>query len=294
VETHWISIMTTAPQMVEDPAPRARSAPTIQIGRFEVTALTDGHFDLPAPFLMKDGEPLADGPQTVRLEINAFLVTTPERTLLIDTGCGPLLGPSVDHLTARLADAGRSMSDVDAVLCTHIHPDHTNGLVDAAGHARFPNAQILVHRNDIDFWTSDENMARAPEALRIQFDWARQAFAPYAGRVTTFESGEILDGVEAVPMFGHTPGHSGFQIDGGGRRQLLVWGDVVHAIDVQLRDPDVTVIADLDPEAARATRRSVFDRVASDDVVFAGMHVGFPGFGRLARSGTGYEYGAVG
>lgn len=286
--------MTTVAQSLDTPAPQAQSLPTMQIGDFKVTALTDGFFELPPSFLMKNGEPLRDGPESVHLEINAFLVTTADRTLLVDTGCGPLLGPTVNHLADSLALSGKALSDIDAVLCTHIHPDHTNGLIDASGMALFPNAQIFVHQNEIDFWMSDEQRSKAPEALRIQFEWARQAFEPYAGRVWPFERGEILQGIEAVPLFGHTPGHSGFQFDGGGNNQLLIWGDIVHAIELQVRDPDVTVVADLDPEMARSSRRAIFDRVASDDILFAGMHVGFPGFGRLARGGTGYEYGAIG
>jgi glyoxylase-like metal-dependent hydrolase (beta-lactamase superfamily II) len=286
--------MTTVEQSLDTPASQAKPLPTMQIGNFKVSALADGFFEIPPPFLMKDGEPLRNGPENVRLEINAFLVTTADRTLLVDTGCGPLLGPTVNHLEDSLARSGKRLSDIDAVLCTHIHPDHTNGLIDAAGMARFPKAEIFVHQNELDFWMSDEQVAKAPEALRIQFQWARQAFEPYAGRVSPFERGEILDGIDAVPLFGHTPGHSGFQFDGGGNSQLLIWGDIVHAIELQVRDPDVTVVADLDPEMARSSRRAIFDRVASDDILFAGMHVGFPGFGRLARGGTGYEYGAIG
>ncbi|UYY58101.1 MBL fold metallo-hydrolase [Sphingomonas sp. S2-65] len=259
-----------------------------------MTALADGFFDIPAPFLMKDGQSLANGPETLRLEINGFLVTTRSRTILIDTGCGSLLGPTVNNLVDQLAIAGKSPSDIDAVLCTHIHPDHTNGLIDASGAAQFAHAQVFAPRNDLDFWLSDEEMARAPEALRIQFQWAQQAFAPYAGRITPFDGGEIIDGIEALPLFGHTPGHSGFHLDGGGNSQLIIWGDAVHDIAVQTRDPDVTVVADLDPDQARLMRHQIFDRVAADDALFAGMHVGFPGFGRLARSAGGFDYELVG
>lgn len=285
--------MTIIPHPNDNATSVAQATPTIQIGEFQVSALADGYFELPSPFLMKDGEALPDGPERLRLDINAFLVTTTDRTILIDTGCGALLGPTVNHLAEQLALAGRGLSDVDTILCTHIHPDHTNGLVDASGMAQFPNAQIHVHQNELDFWMSDERMAEAPEALKIQFLWARQVFAPYADRMLPFDHGQVLKGIEAVPLFGHTPGHSGFLFDGGGNRQLIVWGDVVHAIDIQTRDPDVTVVADLDPRIATQTRRRIFDRVASDDILFAGMHVSFPDFGRLKQDKDGFVYGAA-
>jgi glyoxylase-like metal-dependent hydrolase (beta-lactamase superfamily II) len=271
------------------PSPTVAS-PSVQIGDFTVTGLADGFFELPAPFLMKDGTSLADAPPTLHLDINVFLIEAPGRTILVDTGCGGLLGPTVNQLVEQLAAAGKTPADIAAVLCTHIHPDHTNGLIDADGSARFPNAEILVHQNELDFWLSNEAMARAPEALKMQFVWAADALRPYEGRITPFQAGKVLDGIEAVPLFGHTPGHSGFHLDGGGARQLIIWGDSVHAIEIQARDPDVTVVADTDPETARVSRRQLFDRVASDDVLFAGMHVGFPGFGRLARDGAGFAF----
>src|SRR5262249_40260785 len=144
--------------------------------------------------------------------------------------------------------------------------------------------------NELDFWLSDEAQSRAPDALKIQFTWAREALAPYAGRVEAFQRGEIIPGIESVPLFGHTPGHSGFSVDGGGTRQLMIWGDCAHAVALQSRDPNISVILDLDPDSARRARHYIFDRVSADGVMVTGMHVTFPGFGHLHKSESGFEY----
>lgn len=58
--------------------------------------------------------------------------------------------------------------------------------------------------------------------------------------------------------------------------------------EIQVPRPDVTMAFDVDPVQAAETRRRTFDMVASERLLFAGMHVHFPGFARLARHGTGY------
>jgi hypothetical protein len=40
--------------------------------------------------------------------------------------------------------------------------------------------------------------------------------------------------------------------------------------------------------AAAASRKRMFDRVATDGVLIAGMHLHFPAFSRLARRGDAY------
>lgn len=267
----------------------------IQLGTFRVTALHDGHFDLPISFIRTpEGQEAARDAKTFRLDVNAFLIQSDTRNYLVDVGAGPKMGPGVNNLTAAIKAAGLSPADIDAVLCTHIHPDHTNGLIDIDCRPLFTNAQVLVHQTEIDYWLTDEQYSKAPEDSRYVYDWAREAFAPYKGRVQPFTTGEILPGIEAIPLFGHTPGHCGFQIDGGGNQQLIIWGDAVHDIDIQSRDPNISVQADVSQNDARGSRISLFDRVAADNMMVTGMHVTFPGFGRMRRDGAGFEYTACG
>lgn len=272
------------------PSPALAPPISVQLGDVRVTAISDGYFDLEGPFLvLPDGTPFDGGPSPLHIDVNTFLIETPDHRILVDTGCGNLLGPTVNQLLPNLDAIGMTPDRIDTILCTHIHPDHTNGLIDSDGAARFPNAHILVHQREVDFWLSEAEMSRAPEAIQGQFVWAQRAFRPYAGRIEPFTSGRLVAGIEALPLFGHTPGHSGFLIDGG-EAQLLIWGDLVHAIREQARHPDIAFLADVDQEGARETRRRMFDRVASDAMMIAGMHLPRPGFGRLERDGRGYGY----
>lgn len=272
--------------LVADVRHGADHAKAVEVGSFRVTPLNDGYFDLPMAFL--SGMDPNGG--TFHLDVNAFLIQDGQRNILVDTGCGTQFGPNVNNVIPSLAAAGISPDEITAILCTHIHPDHTNGLIDAAGDAVYRNALVFVHQLEVDFWLDEHRHQQAAGELRQSYDWAHAAFKPYAGRIEPFVRGDVIPGVEAIPLFGHTPGHSGFQLDGGGRDQLLIWGDTVHNIDIQARNPGISVLADVNQEEAHLTRLSLFDRVTADDLLVTGMHVRFPGFGRLRRDGGAFEF----
>jgi glyoxylase-like metal-dependent hydrolase (beta-lactamase superfamily II) len=267
-----------------------------RVGSTIVTALSDGYFDLAFGLFPAldpvEGEALlrsAHRPSPPRIQVNAFLVEQAGKRILVDTGCGAHLGPTVNRLQGNLAAAGVDGASIDAVLCTHIHPDHTNGLIDVSGDPVFPNAEVYVHKADAAFWLNDENRAKAGDQLKIQFDWAKAAFAPYKHRTHLIVPGEVLPGVEAIGLPGHTPGHCGYVVHSDGEA-LLIWGDAVHSISIQAARPEIAFAADVDGDAARDTRLRLFDQVATDRLLITGMHVEFPGFGYLTRDASRFRY----
>jgi glyoxylase-like metal-dependent hydrolase (beta-lactamase superfamily II) len=270
-----------------------------RVGELSVTAIRDGHFDLPLAYFAglaadESERLLQNAARHVppRIDVNAFLIESGGKRILVDTGCGSKLGPTVNKLRQNLSAGGVSTASIDTVLCTHIHPDHTNGLIDELGAPVFSNAKIRVHESEVAFWLSKAERERAPAALQPQFDWAMEAFAPYEGRISTFRSGNVAGGIEAVPLYGHTPGHTGFLVHSG-NQQLLIWADCVHSITIQAAHPEVSFAADVDPDTARATRQKLFDRVSTDQLLVTGMHLEFPGFGHLVRAGQGFRYESV-
>ena len=102
-------------------------------------------------------------------------------------------------------------------------------------------------------------MARATERQKLRFfQWAREQIEPYQHQRRE-PKGEVFPGVTAMPLYGHTPGHTGYLISSKGE-QLLIWGDIVHIPDIQTRRPDVFMEPDVDGEAAIATRKRIMDR----------------------------------
>ena len=269
-----------------DPAPGVLR---LKLGDAIVTALLDGSIDLPLALFPRTDEPEAAAllerefaQMPVRAALNAFLVQQAGRTVLIDTGAATGLGPSLGRLPAALAAAGIDPASIDAVAMTHLHPDHVNGLLAPGGQAAFPNAELVLHAAEHAFWTDDGARARTPADLQPFFDAARAGIAPYATRTRLLSrTGDtVIPGVTALPLPGHTPGHTGYRVASNGR-DLLIWGDIVHAPTLQFARPDWGIAFDVDMDDAAATRLRTMAMVAADRVLIAGMHLDFPAFGHV-------------
>jgi glyoxylase-like metal-dependent hydrolase (beta-lactamase superfamily II) len=274
-----------------------------QVGDLEVTALSDGVtvFDphwLTGKKATMDGVEKAfhEDPHLLDGAENGFLVNTGKQLILVDAGAGTWFGGGAfGRLANSLRSAGYSPDQVDLVLVTHLHSDHIGGLTTQDGNRVFPNANVYVAKTESDFWLSPEIAAKAPKDAQTFFQSAQAIAAPYikAGKWHTFSGSEpIVDGMQLVPLPGHTPGHTGYEFSSKGQK-ILFWGDIIHAQRVQLQHPEVTVVFDIDPTAAAATRNQLLPELAREDVVIAGPHMLFPGLGRLRKEGRGYFWAPV-
>lgn len=281
----------------------ARPAPGIarfRLGRWTVTSVSDGHFEMPlregfvrnAKLEQVQAALREAGLPTDRLSVplNAFLVDTGARRVLMDTGTGSFGAPTSGRLLTHLAGAGIDPASIDTVLITHFHGDHINGLRDREGRAVFPKARVLVPAPEWNWWMDDVRMNATPVSERGQFNAVRRVFGPMADGVVRFQPGdELLPGIRSMPAHGHTPGHTMFMLSEGGQR-MLYWGDLTNVAALFVRNPDWEVSFDMDGEAARRTRRRVMDMVVAEKLLVAGFHLPQPGVGRLARRGQGFEF----
>lgn len=264
-----------------------------RIGDVVVTCVSDGYLDAGLAALQGINLDEAESIFKSRLRparrasVNCFLIHAADYLALIDTGCGTYLKSTAGKLQQSLAAAGVHPADIDAVLLTHIHPDHSSGLTDQkTGKRIFENAELIVHEHELKHWFNDELMSAASEGERLYFfQYAREQISPYLNVVRTFnENTEICPGVTSFPLPGHTPGHSGYLVESGSE-SLLIWGDLIHVPEVQIERPEVTMSFDVDPAQAERTRRNVLAEMALGKRLVAGMHIDFPGFAHVVREG---------
>ena len=283
----------------------------MKVGDAEVIAVTDGLTRRPLGDEFVKNAPLADvramlaaqGLPTDYVDVpyTPFVVVSGGKRILIDTGLGEFGSPATTgKLLPHLQAAGLQASDIDIVLISHFHGDHINGLRNKAGQFVFSKAKVMVPAPEYAFWMDDAKMAAAVGGLKGAFENVRRTFAQMpADMLVRFEPGsELLSGVRSVAAYGHTPGHTMFELNSAGQKFAYL-GDLTNIPSLFARNPDWAVVFDMDAEAARKVRRATFERIVADSVTVGGFHFPFPAFGKMKPAETaalgakGFQFEAV-
>lgn len=268
------------------------------LGDFEVTVLNDGTVDLPMDKLLhqkaeKTAKTLAQNflKNPVETSVNAFLVNTGSKLVLIDAGAGGLFGPTLGNLVQSLKAAGYQPEQVDEIYITHLHGDHVGGLGPLDKPA-FPNAVVRMDKRDADHFLSKVNLEKAEGQAKGNFQGPINAVAAYAsaGKLQPFDGNtELVPGVRSSSSYGHTPGHTTYVVESKGQK-LVLMGDLMHNAAVQFPDPSVTIQFDSDAKAALAQRKAAFAEAAKQGYWMAATHLPFPAVGHLRADGKGYTF----
>ncbi|WP_437773589.1 N-acyl homoserine lactonase family protein [Arthrobacter sp. KNU40] len=182
-----------------------------------------------------------DGPRPI--VFFAWLIVQSDKLVLFDTGASSAVA-SERRLTymGSVADGVRELgfdpSEIDTVVVSHLHYDHSGGLPD------FPSARIAIHPKEVEFWTGP-NLAREQFNSIVELD-------DIVFLVRAIRSGRVdfvSEGFEITPeiMVRHLPGHSvgqiGLQIGGVGG--LLLVADAAHYYSEVFSNRPFTVFSDL-------------------------------------------------
>lgn len=250
---------------------------TFMIGGFQVSTLVETQSAGNPSILIGANQAdlqkyLTDG--TFQSEINAFLVRTPDKNILIDTGLGI-------NLLQNLQSLGLTAEQIDVILLTHVHGDHIGGLL-RDGKAAFPNAVLYLSQLEYGFWTNNK------QSLPI--------INAYKDRIKQFEAVEfdskdnnLFAGFKGIKAYGHTPGHTVYLVESNGE-SLLIWGDLTHVTPVQLPHPEIAVTYDSNAQEAIASRLKILKYVAAQKIPIAGMHIVFPAIGNVTVGKEGYDF----
>jgi glyoxylase-like metal-dependent hydrolase (beta-lactamase superfamily II) len=276
----------------------ASSAPLshVTVGDIRITYLPDGihHVRPLAQYAGSDdafwaarGHVLDDDGWLV-MSIGSLLVQSGDTNALVDLGFGPRSVDIADltggehqgdliggALIDSLAAVGLTCPDIDAVLFTHLHPDHV-GWVEASGDPVFRNAAYHIGAVEWDYWLSGPE-AGTPRAPAI----AQQV--ELATRLELLDDGMTpVPGVTAMATPGHTPGHISFVVSSG-RERAVILGDMIHC-PVEIGESEIDFVFDVDVDLARKTKERIERELAEPGTVTVGAH--FPNlvFGRVLPS----------
>lgn len=273
---------------------------SIVIGTTTITALDDGTSYLPPMFFpgldfgSHPGMLADDG--TFHIPTGCFLIQSDESTVLVDAGMGPANIPFPPDLAAAsgleevpefiaeggyllflMADAGIAPEDINVVFLTHLHPDHI-GWVAPGGQLAFPNAEVVYGAAD---WDALMSPLPGDDLGRVGLEAAGSA-----GKLRAIEGKtvEVAPGITAHHTPGHTPGHYVLSVTSGGQ-QVYLLADAIHHC-LQLNDPDIHFLTDIDRDLALRTREELLSSFAGTDIAIGVSH--FPGlhFNRITVDGT--------
>lgn len=287
------------------PTPAAPGFRRMKLGSMDLVALNDGVVRRPLGQEFVTNAPLEQVKSLlasqnlptdyVDVPYTPFLVASGNRRFLFDTGFADNGPPTTGRLRANLEAAGYKMEDITDVVISHYHGDHINGLRNKDGSLVFARARVHVPAPEHAFWMDEARMNAAPQAAQGAFQNARRVLGSIpADQLVRFEPGaEIAPGIVSSAAFGHTPGMSIFRIASEGQSFHYV-ADVTNIPSLFARNPDWSVVFDMDPNMARVTRRRVFDLMVKERALTGGFHFPFPAFGHMEAAGSGYQFQPVG
>ncbi len=264
------------------PQPVAPEARWFTVGSLHVAALHDADFLVPndgktfgtdvGPAAVADLLKVAGVPtDTIQISVNALLVTLPGHVVLLDTGLGPMADGKV---AASLAAAGYAPAQITDVLITHSHGDHVGGLATAAGTPAFPNAKVRMSAAEWTFLQGNGGAAKLVAAITPQ--------------VATFvPDTDVVPGIRAITVAGHTPGHVTYQLTSGSAR-LLDIGDSAHSAIISLAEPEWAMGFDSDQIVGKASRRALLTKLAASHEMIFSPHFPYPGVGTVEAHHGGF------
>ena len=275
----------------------------VRVGEIDVLVISDGVLPLPTKMLGHNADPADRAawlndmflpPDALDWSLNAVVVRSGGRTILIDAGLGldPDLNlPRAGQLVKRLEAAGIDLASVTDVVLTHMHMDHIGGLlVDGVKDRLRPDLRIHVAAAEVKFWESPDFThvympPGFPDALRSA---ANRFVKEYRSQLRLFdEDYEVAPGVVIRRTGGHTPGHSVVRLASGGDR-LTFAGDAVFAVGFD--HPDWHNGFEHDPEEAARVRVSLLTELAETGEQLVATHLPFPSVGRVAVDGDAFRW----
>jgi glyoxylase-like metal-dependent hydrolase (beta-lactamase superfamily II) len=175
----------------------------------------------------------ADERNRIRLGLNSLLLKGPQALVLVESGIGNKMSPREEDLYGRehtgdlmegLREAGCEPGDVDFVIHSHLHLDHSGWATrgeEGDWQPTFPRARYIVQRREWEAATAPDPRSRA------SYDRRNFAILEQKGLLAAVDGEtEVLPGLRVVHTGGHTPGHQVVYLESGDERCVFL-GDLV-------------------------------------------------------------------
>jgi glyoxylase-like metal-dependent hydrolase (beta-lactamase superfamily II) len=225
----------------------------------EIFALGEGSYSVDStkkfiPF-NPETDNFRDRPGSLFIHVNPFLIKTSRDLIVLDTGLGFKDTRDELILHQNIRNAGFDPEDVTLVLMSHLHYDHSGGLVvERNGKLvpSFPQARHVIQKGEWEFGITGKSSSYHKEIFKALQD----------ANITLVEgSGDLIPGIRYELSGGHCPFHQVFWIDIEGTK-VLFGGD-------ELPEPEQLIrkfIAKYDMDGRKAMLlREEYGKLASEE-----------------------------
>ena len=207
------------------------------------------------PFNPKTDNP-KDRPASLFIHVQPFLIQLADRLILCDTGLGYCTEEGKLILHENIRKAGFDPDDVDMVLMSHLHFDHSGGMIHKYKdkiELSFPHAIYVIQQGEWESAFTNPSSSYKTEIFEFLQRNAQLQFIE--------GSGQLDDQISFDLTGAHTPFHQVFLIDDGVDK-VFFGGDVLPEPEELLRK----FIAKYDFDGRKAMElREEFGKKAADE-----------------------------
>ncbi|MCO6497467.1 MAG: MBL fold metallo-hydrolase [Chitinophagaceae bacterium] len=231
----------------------------------KIIPLSEGAFTVDqtkrfVPFDLAKDNLLERSRGSLLVEIQPFIVITSDEVLLLDTGLGFTTPDGKMQIHNILAQHGILPEDVNRVLMSHLHKDHSGGIMmpDKKTSA-FKNATYYISRQEWEL------------ALTPTSSYHPEDFKELSGEQLRFVegSGSISNSIEYIFTGAHSPYHQAFKITEGD--EVIFYGGDVAPRMMQMKNR-YKAKYDYRPEEAMLLRQQWMEESKKDNRTFLFYH----------------------
>jgi glyoxylase-like metal-dependent hydrolase (beta-lactamase superfamily II) len=226
----------------------------------------------------------------------AILLENANQKILIDTGIGysdkPItVGGNSVLLKGRLIEIlekeNIKKEDITDIVVTHFHPDHIGGVFDDNDHLNFPNARFIMHEDEWNYWHSPQS-DNQPGMFKQFIKENITGLKNFNLELIKGDFTDVLPGIAAVKIEGHTPGQIALMIRSNDKNLLYASDVFLHPIHMEKLDWQTSY--DLDHEKAKQSRIKILELAYKENILVNAFHFDFPGLGRIDRTGNDWKW----
>jgi glyoxylase-like metal-dependent hydrolase (beta-lactamase superfamily II) len=228
----------------------------------------------------------------VDLSVTCLLLERGNQRILIDCGAGQRgYRKGLGRLPQSLNEIGLQLTDITHVILTHVHFDHSVGIVTLDDKPTFPNARYFMPRGSWQLWAEDIFKGN-PDAENDKYAVAtRKALHIIQPQLELFDPELELQGVYIIATPGHTQHHISLHIVSDDNHLIVTSDAIVHPVHIEHLTWHLAW--DVDAKQRTQSTKKLLHLAEKHNALMYCCHFDFPCLGHVAHQDGNWKWEAV-